>query len=190
MIILDHCSIPQPHAVVLCSAYAGRIFLKDAQAGNSLSCVEQNAFRYPHCPHIFTRHRRDTGKVLDRIEGAALCRQHCTGIASEPHQVCARGHFGAIFGQFLNLHLGIECTKECLCNGQASHHDGVATIHDAGEACVRGDHAFRCNVMPAAGQPFTKVFGKRCAHKSVEIKSGERKNLSGQSEPPHRGRIG
>src|SRR5690606_23299778 len=56
---------------------------------------------------------------------------------------------------------------------QASDDDRIAAVHHAGEARIDGNHAFRRDVVPAAGQAGAEVFVQRLTDEAVEIEAGK-----------------
>ena len=173
VVVLDHRRIPQPHAVIRSAAHPGRVFLEMAQPRQRLARVEQRAGGIVHRPYIFAGHRGDSREMLDRVERGALGGQHGARIARQPHQLGPRRHLRPLLDQRIDLHLGIERTKERRGHRQARDHDRIAAVHHPRKPRVFGDHALAGDIVPAAGQPLAQILGQGGADEGGQIEGGQ-----------------
>ena len=110
--------------------------------------------------------------MLDGIEGATLGGQHGAGIAAQPHERGPGGDLLSFLDENLDLHGRIESAKKSGRHRHAGDGDRVAAVHDAGKARIRGDDAFRGDVMPAARPAFAKVLGEGREDEAFKVEAG------------------
>lgn len=72
--------------MIACATYPSGVFLNRSQTWNCLARVEKYAIRARNRFCIGTGHRRNSGKVLERIESRTLSCEHRLGISLDAHK--------------------------------------------------------------------------------------------------------
>ena len=76
MVLLDKDAVVQTETMVLATAAAHGVFLRQPQPRNGLARIEDNGARAAYRINVGTRARGDAGKCLQKIESRALAGQN------------------------------------------------------------------------------------------------------------------
>ena len=134
MVLLDQDAVPQRQALVLSAADTHRIFLRLAQTGQRLACVENRAaFRVRRQAgdgfDIAPRRRRHGGQHLQEVQCAALSREQRARLAVDAADLHAGDHRPAFGRQPLHRGGGVEGVHAMIEPAPAAQHRRLLGDH-------------------------------------------------------------
>ena len=157
--------------MVLRAAHPRRIFLQHPQARYRLAGVEQDAAGPLDPPDIIIGHGRDTGKMLHRVERAALRGQHRPALALQPHDIGAGRNRLTFSHKDFNLHIRVQIAEKGFRNRQPGDHRINAAVHDTGEYGIGRNDRLGGHILPPFTKRPAKIFGERGLQKGGKIEA-------------------
>jgi hypothetical protein len=139
VVLLDQDGVEQTDAVIFAPATTHRIFLCVPQAGEGLSCIEDNRAGAFHGLDELSRPAGRAGQGLQEIECGAFTTEYGAGLSRE----VADFHPGVdgipVAGIPANLNAGIQLTEGLVKPGPAGKNCVLAADDPGFQSCLLGD---------------------------------------------------
>jgi len=148
VVLLDQDPVVQTKPVVATPSTVYSVFLRQAEAGNGLSCIDHLRFRTAEEVGETTRLTRHTREQLKKIQGTAFSRQQSTRVAVDLAEQLARRNRLAIVRLPSDVDRWIELA-ETACEPGTPTEDGSFARDDLGTGERSGGNQLRREVTAA-----------------------------------------
>ncbi len=148
VVFLDQHGIEQADAVILTAAASHRVFLRQPQAGESFSRVEDDRAGTVDGGHVFRGLRRGGGQCLQKIQRGALAAQQCARRSDNFADDIARLSGSCIADIPVDHDARVQLAKHLVSPGLSAQHQRLARNYRCADDGIRIHQ--RCRNIPGS----------------------------------------